>query len=65
MTVKYNIEKCTVLLGQEAFINIIIDYFHLQDACPINTSLLLQIDLTLGQSHISLSKLTQTDKTLF
>ena len=58
MTVKYNIKKCTILLGQEAFINIIIDCFHLQDAYPINTPLLLQIDLTLDQSHISLSKLT-------
>ena len=64
-TVKQNLEKHSIKLGQEAFINQIITRFGLENARICSTPLNSNIDLTPGSDHVSPTLLSPSEKTTY
>jgi Reverse transcriptase (RNA-dependent DNA polymerase) len=64
-TVEYNLEKYSIILGQEAFIGQIITRFGLDDARICSTPLNPNVDLTPGSDYVSSTLLSPTEKTTY
>ena len=62
-TVERNLEKHSIILGQEAFIDQIVTRFGLDDARVCSTPLNPNVDLTPGLDHVSLTSLSLSEKT--
>ena len=65
MSVKYDREAGTITLGQEAYIDQLIQKYGLTDARPCDTPLPPGIDLTPGSQHVSDRKLTPSQQSEF
>ena len=64
-TVERNLEKHSIILGQEAFIGQIITRFGLDDARICSTPLNPNVDLTPGSDHVSSTLLSPSEKTTY
>ena len=64
-TVERNLEKHSIILGQEAFIGQIIARFGLEDARTCSTPLNPNVDLTPGSDHVSTTLLSPSEKTTY
>jgi len=63
MSVTRDLEKRTISLSQEAYIDTIVNCLGLNNAQPATTPIETNVDLTIGLPHISSTLLTPTEKT--